>query len=64
MARRIQIGTEGWIEVNQSVVNAAVELGGEADLTVADAVAALVSGDADPAQYGLVEEYDEESDGE
>jgi len=61
MAKRTQIGTEGWYEVNRETEKAAYDVSAERGVDVREAIRMLIEGEADPAEYGLVE-GEEESD--
>jgi uncharacterized surface anchored protein len=55
MAERFEIGDTGWIEVDRNVQSAAFQVSGEEGVGVDEAIAELMVGDRDPAEYGLVE---------
>ena len=63
MAERFAIGDDGWIEVNRDVRSAAFQVSGQESVSIDESVAGLITGEYDPAEYGLAgNESDDESD--
>lgn len=61
MAQRFDIG-DGWVEVSRGVEQAAFQISGEEQVAVGKAIAGLMSGEYEPADYDLVDEDDEAAD--
>ena len=63
MADRFDIG-DGWIEVSREVQSATYQMSGETGKGINECIAEMLSGETDPAEYGLVAEDDGEDGGE